>query len=488
MAHVSFVIGDSIYPVTELSITETAMRGYEWSARVITDDNNLSIFNPENMVRIELFDGNTSMSFPDFVTLRAIADPNGTIELSGMDNVTWHLSRDIDADTYDDEDETSVYNSSSVHEMRSIVAEICSKCGVSLDYSGSTVYMYGLGTLTGTGVSLLDRVLGLFNWEWRVSEKNKIIVRPLVWNIPENNSAKTVPLLSASRHRDFEQRKTSMAFSKILSLPSYSEISASNQSSTILGAETLQNPNAQAESGYPSDRFIDPFTLAQVSLHVPVTYIYFNQASALGSEYTYIELVSLNDADGGWKLALYNGDPGTDENPGDGKKIAELYGSGTHSTASTTKDQPFTHARLYHTVTWTNTVGTSVTVDEYPHVDGIKAQLRCFAQKPDLQQQSFTYIYDSGKTPINPDANIVSDVLWKDKAQCIELAPGQMWTDNRQSHTIDYSGPLVLGLHVADIIEHHIFPMARIDQLTYSLSESGCTTTLQCAVLGEEQW
>ncbi len=483
MPYATLVANNVSYPIVELSVTETAMRGYEWSARLVGTPESLNNFSPNNVVTIMLYDDSSHyMEFPPMITLQGSTDPNGVFDVSGMDQTTWKLSKDVNPDN--ENDTTSVYNSSTTHSMSAIVSEICSKCGVQLQFSGSSVTMYGLGTLTGTGVSLLDRVLGLFNHEWRVANDGTVLVQPLVWD--SANNATSLPMLSAQRNRDYEQRKTSMGFSKILSLPGGSDVTVQNGSSTTTINAPLPNP--RATGGYPANNWINPYTMERCMLYCQTATVLYDQAMALGGNYLQCDLLSQNDADNNWKVKLYHGDPGPDD-PGNAYFVGEVSGSGLSATVTTTSAHPITHARLYRTITYQTQsgTGTSETTTEYPHSDGIKAVLRCWDTIPNAAQ-SFTYQYNTGNTPANPDPNVVSDVLWSSLAQCQSLAPGQMWADNRQSHTINYSGPWVLGLHVRDCISHHVFPTARIDQITYSISCNNCHVDMQCAVLGSNQW
>lgn len=482
MAYARLQKGQTEYPIVELTITETAMRGYEWEAQIIGEANSIAGFNPNETVTITLYDdAGQSMTFPPLISLQASSDPCGIISVSGLDRTTYKLTKEVSPDNVGAVN--SIYNSSRLTTMQSIVNEIATKCGVTLNYSAGTISMYGLGTLSGTGVSLLDRVLGLFNAEWRVANDGRLLVQPLLWQSAANPFA--LPTLSAQRRRDYEQRKTSLGFSKILSLPSGQDITVKNGSNTQKVYMPLLNQNATG--GFPANRWIDPYTKAICELRCPQVTTAYNEAMDLGGNFQQIELMSVNDRKNEWHVRLYHGDPGP-EDEGNYTLIGEVYGAGSSSKCTANPSHPITHARIYRHISYQSSSTTSEAIDDFPHHDGIKAVLRCWEEPPETAGTSFSYLYETNKTPANPDTNVVSDVLWSSKSQCISLAPGQMWADNRQSHTINYSGPWILGLHVRDSIEHSVFPDARIDQVTYSLSCGSCSVSLQCAVLGGAQW
>ncbi len=456
-------------PLIEASITETAMRGYEWSAQCVSSSSDFDIMQlkPLDAVYLTLYDdANMAMEFPPLAVMQITQDITGFVTLSGMDQTSYKLSQELNPS------EDSVYNSMMVSALSTICGQVCDDCNVTMEYSGQSLYLYGIGTVSGTAISVFDRILGLFNHEWTVRTDGRLRIAPLVWS--SANVTKTLPTLAARRCRDYEQRKTSMSFSKYSMEVDSDKVTVKN-GSTATEVQTYTYTN----DGYP---MIVPGERTQIQ--------YYNQAYSLGTDNGFVkaEVVDYN-AGSEWKLELYSGYPGTEENALE--TGCQLLGTvdGIGDVITTDSNRPITHARFYREFTYQSTSETWVTVREFPHVDGLSAILRCYTNaNVNISDNSFSYSHETNQTPANPDTNIVSDTLWLNRAQCQSLAEGQMWADNRESHTVEYSGPWVLGIHVRDCISHPVFPTARVDKVTYSISSSNATVQVQAAVLGDAQW
>ena len=464
------------YSLAEVTLTETAMRGYEWEARLVDDGTSWLDIKPSDGLWITLYDdAGVSMSSPKLAALQVSQDASGNVTLSGMDATTWRLSSELNPDLSSD-----LYRSDHTMLLSAACSAICSAVGVTAVNNSVSGNMYGIGTVSGTALSVLERVLGLFNYEWIVDSANRLQIYPLLWQSSAIVQTKTLPSLTARRVRDFEQRKTSMTFSKFLSLDA-----ASAGLVVTVENEALQAiANAYTVASGSTTR-----TLTPNGQHTATSYC---GSASLGGEFVKIKVKNWF-AGPEWNLELYNGWPGTYDDKLEQGCTSEgtLVREGDHITA--TPGKPITHARFcktfgYHDAQTTG--GATKTGREYPLTGGMQAVLHCYTADDDDENQpeTFTYEYETGKTPANPDSNVVSDTLWIDQEQCISKAAGQMWANNRSSHCVEYTGPWVLGIRVRDCITHAVFPTARVDQVTYSLSGGNATVSVQGAVLGNAQW
>ena len=461
------------FPLQELRITETAMRGYEWEARLADDGTAWLQMKPSDGLWIVLYDdAGQSMTFPQLAALQISQDATGTVSLSGLDATTWKLCAELDPSS-----DADIFNSTKIQTIDSACSEICASCGVTYSGTNVTASMYGIGTVSGTAMNTLDRVLGLFNYEWRVDTSNRLCVYPLLWQ--SAGTTKSLPMLSARHTRDFEQRKTSMTFSKYLSL-------AAGSGGTRVTAENgTQKAYQYTFTTTDSVKYIGG-SAETICYCIPF---------AFNAHYTKIKVVDWGISSG-WKLELYQGYPDiyNNELAGGSSVVGSLYRDGD---VATTGVHYFSHARICKTFSYRKTkdptnpsYGVNFTGREFPTSGGMQATLQCYTDEDaDMDDpETFSYEYDTGRTPENPDENVVSDTLWTSKSQCQSLAPGQMWANNRSSHCVDYVGPWVLGLHVRDCIRHSVYPTARVDQVTYSLSGGVAEVSVQCAVLGASQW
>lgn len=461
------------YPLQEVRITETAMRGYEWEARLADDGTAWLDVTPGSGFWITLYDdAGTSMAFPKLAVLQVSQDAAGNVSLSGMDATTWKLCAELNPDLNSD-----LYDSTETQTIASACSAICSSCDVTYLGTNVTGSMYGLGTVSSTALNTLDRVLGLFNYEWIVDTSNRLCVYPLLWQ--SAGTTKSLPMLSARHTRDFEQRKTSMTFSKYLSLAAGAggtRVTAEN------GTQTAYQYTFTTTGGVKYLGSQEGTTCYCIPF-------------AFGAHYTKIKVVDWGISSG-WKMELYEGYPGIYNNGLDtgSSVIANLDSEGD---VATTGAHYFSHARICKTFGYKKTTdstspdyGTIFTGREFPTQGGMQATLQCYTDEDaDVEDpETFYYEYDTERTPANPDENVVSDTLWTSKTQCQSLARGQMWANNRSSHCVDYVGPWVLGIHVRDCISHSVYPTARVDQVTYSLSGGVAEVSVQCAVLGASQW
>lgn len=478
MAYLQLTCDGSLLNVVSLNITETVSRGYEFSAQIangaaLNSVNTGSIFT----LTIHGDSPNSSRTFPPLIVTALEVDAQGNAAISGLDRTTWRLSQSKLLEPIGSETQTTA--------LSTVVTSLLSNYEVQGQFtSGGSDLVFGLTNLTSNGIALLDRLLGLMNYDWRVESSGNLSIYPLPF---AQTQGQTVAPCQASRHRDFTQRKTSLIFQKALTVPDYSDMTIQNGGVTTTTEQILQNPYAaEASAGYPRDVWIDPWTQNRVQIKLPVTTTYYSQAYALGGEFLHIEVLEQNDLDNNWHIDWFNGDPGTPAAPLNVQKIGSTYGL---QTITTNADAPITHARLWHSVSYQNYQNSGAqTVIEFPHHVGPQAKIRAYKAVPNSNTNAFQYVYDSGKTPANPDENIISDTIWNNKAQCESKAAGQMWADNRQSHTIDYTLPLSPALRVGDCVQFGSLPVAAIDSLSHSFSAQTAQTALQCAVTGVNQW
>ncbi|MBQ7502590.1 hypothetical protein IJT93_07740 [bacterium] len=463
-----------------IELQESCSGGWELNALLPPNDSLFEQLNTGSLLSLDLREGDNSVSLPPFVVNQVSCSPSG-LQINGVDQASYRLDKELDPITAqeaeDDSDQPleSAYRTDMVTSTAAVLAEIGGRLNVSI--GGVSRPCCGLGTLSGTGLSALNRVTEAFALDWRVNASGAVET----FSVLGSGHYSLGDVLSVNESFDFEQYKTAMIFQKLVDMPAYTEVSVVNGKEVSTVNLEIKNFKAQLAANnspftkafsYPDNVFIEPYTMAMVTLTAPHQVTRFNGYFAIsGGPYLFAEYIGINDTQRDYRVEFYDED----------KSPIGNVSLRNHNTVDTDEGSPFKYARVFYY----DSGGTSTMQKIFPAVDNITATVRLYESDPgDLEEhrQPFNYVYTNGENPQALDENAVSETLWVSQAQLESLGPALLWANNRSCHTLELSVPSDFNCRAGKIFSYKGSSW-KVESVSHSLSSSGGQTDIQAAFL-----
>lgn len=424
-------------------------------------------------------------SLPEFVVNQASLSPSG-LQLNCVDICTYRLDKELDPVTEQEAEEDSdqplesAYDVNQLTTTAAVLSEIGAILGVGI--SGTSYGCNGLGTLSGTGLSSLDRVAEAFALDWRVDAPGSVVLFPVLGGGSYSLIAESV--LSASESLDFEQYKTAMIFQKLVDMPPYTDVSVVNAKVAETVNLEIKNFKAQLSAvnspftkafTYPDNIYFEPYTMAAVALTAPHQVTRFNgYYSVQGGPYIFAEYIGVNDTGHDYRVEFYD----AEKNPLGNVSLRN------HNTVKTNDGRPIKYARVFYYESAEVGYQQQVTTEKiFPSVDNIAASVRLYESYPGDAEENmrpFNYVYSNGESPQALDENAMSETLWVSKTQLQSLAPALLWANNRSCHTLSLTIPLDLTCRIGATFLYNSSRW-KIESVSHSLSAGGEQTNIQAA-------